>query len=356
MIFISGITIAVFFEILLILKKPKSHQDKVLIVWMFLIIIHMVLFYLNYTEINLIYPFLLGVELPMPLVHGPMLFLYVAVSTKHQFWSIRLQLIHFIPIILLYVYLISFFSLPASEKIFVFKNNGSGYEGFLTLLFYLYIFYTTIYLISSILLLRTHRKKIVNQYSTLEKVNLNWLRILIIGMGIIWFVTIFMRNEIYNFSSVVLFIFLVGLFGRRQIGISISESQNNPDKSKYVKSGLKKDNAAELKEKLLNLMNDEKPYKKNELVIGDLAEKLNVHYNYLSQLINEELGLTFYEFINQYRIEEFKRLVSLPENKQFTFLALAYECGFNSKSSFNRYFKDSTGQTPSQYLSGLKRD
>ncbi|PLX12240.1 MAG: hypothetical protein C0597_13735 [Marinilabiliales bacterium] len=57
--------------------------------------------------------------------------------------------------------------------------------------------------------------------------------------------------------------------------------------------------------------------------------------------------------MNQYRIEEFKRLASSPKNHQFTLLSLAYECGFNSKSSFNRYFKKSTGVTPSQYFAQI---
>ena len=81
-----------------------------------------------------------------------------------------------------------------------------------------------------------------------------------------------------------------------------------------------------------------------------------IHPNHLSQIINELEGKNFYEFVNQYRIEEFKRLVSFPKNHQFTLLSLAFECGFNSKSSFNRYFKKSTGQTPSQYFTQVTKN
>ena len=97
-------------------------------------------------------------------------------------------------------------------------------------------------------------------------------------------------------------------------------------------------------------MSEEELFKNNELLINDLAAKLDIHPNYLSQVINEKEGKNFYEFVNSYRLKEFKRLIALPEYKRFTLLSVAFECGFNSKSSFNRYFKKETGQTPSQYF------
>jgi len=59
---------------------------------------------------------------------------------------------------------------------------------------------------------------------------------------------------------------------------------------------------------------------------------------------------TFYDFINGKRIEEFKRIVALPENQKYTLLALAYDCGFNSKTAFYIDFKSATGQSPIQCL------
>jgi AraC-like DNA-binding protein len=85
-----------------------------------------------------------------------------------------------------------------------------------------------------------------------------------------------------------------------------------------------------------------------------LAQSLNVHPNNLSQVINTFEGKTFFDYVNQKRIEEFKRIVSLPENQKFTLLALAHDCGFNSKTSFNRNFKNCTGLSPSEYLREAK--
>jgi len=146
----------------------------------------------------------------------------------------------------------------------------------------------------------------------------------------------------------------MGFFGIKQIAV-YPEKQTvkveDKEKKKYLKSGLKKDVSEELYQKLTQLMQKKKPYIKNDLLINDLATEFDVHPNYLSQVINEKEGRNFYEFVNHYRLEEFKRLITIPKNRQLTLLSLAFECGFNSKSSFNRYFKKSTGQTPSQYFS-----
>jgi AraC-like DNA-binding protein len=98
-------------------------------------------------------------------------------------------------------------------------------------------------------------------------------------------------------------------------------------------------------------MTGEALYKKSDLSINDLASRLGVHPNNLSQTINQKEKKNFYDFVNTYRFEEFKRLISLQKNQQYTLLSLAYDCGFSSKSSFNRYFKKATGQTPSEYSS-----
>ena len=97
-------------------------------------------------------------------------------------------------------------------------------------------------------------------------------------------------------------------------------------------------------------MTEKKIYTEPELTLNSLAKLLEVHPNHLSQVINSIEGKNFYDFINFYRIEEFKRLVIRPESKNYTLLSLAYECGFNSKTSFNRNFKKSTGLSPSEFL------
>jgi AraC-like DNA-binding protein len=113
---------------------------------------------------------------------------------------------------------------------------------------------------------------------------------------------------------------------------------------------LSETDACEIDRKLLNFMKEEKPYLDNQLSLRQLAEDLEVNTNYLSQVINERHEKNFFEFINAYRVTELKEKLEDPQNRQFTILSLAFDCGFNSKTTFNTAFKRITGCTPSQYL------
>lgn len=96
-------------------------------------------------------------------------------------------------------------------------------------------------------------------------------------------------------------------------------------------------------------MEDEKPYMDPEISLPELAEKVTIPSRSLSEIINNSIGLNFYDFINSYRVEESKRLLSVPSEKYKTVLEVLYEVGFNSKSTFNNAFKKFTGLTPSEY-------
>ena len=111
--------------------------------------------------------------------------------------------------------------------------------------------------------------------------------------------------------------------------------------------------AENLHSRLKKLMESEKIYTESELSLYELANRLDTLPNYLSQVINDKEGKNFYDYINMLRIDEFKRLVSRPESRKYTLLSLSFDCGFNSKSSFNKNFKKVTGQSPSEYLNQL---
>lgn len=359
MIFIAGITIAVFIQILLITKKNKSAPDKILILWMLLISVHLFLFYSFFTKDINKYSILWGLDLPIPLLQGVFLYLYVAYVTDQLPRKRALLLLHFIPAAAMFIYIIPFLMLPAEHKKYVYENNGAGYETFNVIRIAAYLLTGIVYVTWSYLLLRKHRLKILNQFSYQDKINLQWLRILTAGIGGIWFLIIFFQKGEIIFVGVVVFVFLIGFFGIRQVRIFTNEkviTEDEEKKEKYSKSGLTEELSEKLYKELLCLMDEEAMYRKNDLSINDLAARLNIHLNYLSQIINEKEGKNFYDFINHYRVEEFKKLISDPKNHNITLLSLAFECGFNSKSSFNRHFKKTTGQTPSQYFISLTKE
>jgi YesN/AraC family two-component response regulator len=186
-------------------------------------------------------------------------------------------------------------------------------------------------------------------------------------MIVIWLIVV-LNNNVFKalanddliYITVSLFVLSIGLFGFRQGNIFINfpdkflaERLIDDDKPRYTKSGLKEDQANEIKMQLEKTLIEKKLFLDENISLPKLAEMLNIHPNYLSQIINDKFQRNFYEFINSYRIEEFKKLVPLEKNKNKTFFALALDCGFNSKASFNNSFKKITGITPSEYVRSL---
>jgi AraC-like DNA-binding protein len=96
-------------------------------------------------------------------------------------------------------------------------------------------------------------------------------------------------------------------------------------------------------------MTHEKPYLNPELNLYLLAERLNLLPNHLSQAINSVERKNFFDFVNHYRIQEVKKCLVSNEKEHLTLLGIAFECGFNSKTSFNRTFKKIVGLTPSEF-------
>ncbi len=105
-----------------------------------------------------------------------------------------------------------------------------------------------------------------------------------------------------------------------------------------------------LKEKVESYVLKYKSYTNPQLSLNELATKLKIPPHTLSRVINDGFGKNFFDFINTYRIDEFKRRADDPAYKHFTLLGIAYEVGFNSKSAFNRSFKKITGKSPREYF------
>jgi AraC-like DNA-binding protein len=375
MFYLIGIVVTLFLATILITKRGKTEADQILAIWLVIIGIHLAFFYLFIADKNHLFPYLLGLDLPFPLLHGPLLYLYTEAVTN-QVATRRFRILHFVPVFLVYLLFLRFILSPAEHKIFVYKNNGIGYETMTGGLFVAIIISGIVYVALSLRLLARHKRIIQNEFSYAEKINLAWLRYLIYGIAVIWIVVIF-GDDMATYSTVVVFIIMLGYFGIKQVGIftqqgpyesksfnevaeptSVSTDIRRLEepgveerkKGKYLKSSLSTDSAENIYRGLTQLMTEKKPYTNPELTLDELAQTLNVHRNNLSQVINTYEQKSFYDYINLKRVEEFKRIVSLPESQKFTLLGLANNSGFNSKTSFNRNFKNATGVSPTEYL------
>ena len=368
-IFISGIFMSLFIVFLLLTKKPKSLIDKILAIWIIIIGIDLLGYLFKQLGYWDIYPHLVGTTAPVPLFHGPMLYLYSLYSLRGDSKIRTIDYMHFIPGIAAYLYMMKFsFGYSAEEKVLIDSGLSDDFSIFTPLLLVAILISGLSYSLLSYRLTIRHRKQIDNNYSYHEGINLNWLRYCILSMGLVFLtaaIVFFLRDVIgvsfgfnpeYLFYIIMIsFIFYIGYYGIKHENIFVnippaesSGKMQKPGAQKYSKTGMKKDIAATLYKKLLDIMAKEKPYLDPKLNLADLSAQLDITTNQLSQIINQEAGVNFHDFINKYRVEEF--ITKAGENKKYSFLALALESGFNSKSSFNYIFKKQKGITPSRYL------
>jgi AraC-like DNA-binding protein len=363
MIYAIGIFLAFFLSVLLFSKKRRTLADSILGIWLMVIGIHTAFFYTHFTGAIKDYPFLLGVDAAFPFLHCPLFYFYAVALIKPDRFQSKYWLGHFLIPCLIYVYLIPFFFTSNAYKVYLIEN-GIVYKKANYVLKILMAISSVFYLYLINNLLQAHKKRILNHFSNQEKINLDWLQFLYYPICFIWLIIIFIGGNVTIFIAVTLFIVSIGYFGIKHTGVFTNipfekneaendRTEDSVDKKKYANSGLNEDAGLVLHEQLNQIMRAEKLFLNPELNLTDLATQLNTHPNYLSQILNEKVGLTFYDYINTLRLEEFKLLAEMPENQQYTLLALAYQCGFNSKTTFNRNFKKLTHQSPSQYLKAL---
>jgi AraC-like DNA-binding protein len=364
-VFIIGVVQAFFICLILLNKKKKSLADNILAIWVFILGLHLLLFNFEYTNYYLEVPQLLGFVVPLPLVHGPFLLLYVTLLISGQQKFNKLLLLHFTPALIYYLFLLPIMLLPAAEKLhLVYEVYPDNSPLFIDVFYLLIIISGPVYIVWSLILLRKHYRQIKENFSYTEKINLKWLRNLCIGMAVIWMAiatTSFMEDNLSDsiiFTTATLFVFLIGYYGIRQGVIFtdplITSASVSPDtKAKYQKSPLDATQSQSLLQRLLLFMEKEKPYLESKITLPQLASQFNTNPNYLSQIINELLNQNLYDFINKYRVDEFKERLENADALNYTLFGLAQNCGFSSKSTFHDVFKKHTGQTPAQYQSAL---
>lgn len=395
MFYFFGVGLNIFLLVLLLSKKNKSFADKILAGWLFVIGCHLALYVLGQQPITLTTIHQMGLSVPIPFLHGPFLYLYTATLTNLLPANRRMLWLHFMPAVLVALAISPLIMTSAAYKMEVFQNKGRDYEGFLSVVAWLMRLSGIVYATWSFYLLGKHKKNIGRFFSYEERINLNWLRYFIYALVAVWVIIIFVRKDSFIFTAVVLFVVFLGFFGIKQVGIFGNKPEINPAipeneektisiidetpqtlheqtvletaadngkaepvvrKKKYANSGITDELVIDIHNRLKELMNKEKIYCESELSLSTLAAKLNVHPNYLSQVINEKEGKSFFDYINALRVEEFKRLIALPQSSRFTLMSLAFDCGFNSKSSFNKNFKKVTGLSPSEYSTKINNE
>lgn len=307
-------------------------------------------------------------SLSLRMLCAPLLFLYTKYITKDFNKFNPRDYLHAIPSISLILVFLILRIQPDNTSI----SAELFYEKYKWLrMIYGWIFISLViyYVISALRIVIRFKKQIKDNYSfNSYKISLDWLFVMIILFVLLILLIIIssvlyeqgmINAKVYIFRHILELIHVYALsiwgFHQKQL-ISVSttdlEVESEVDESssgKYVKSGLKSEDAKSYVENLIKYMDDSKVWKDSELSIAKLASQTSISKHQLSEVLNEYLGKNFYVFVNEYRVEYAKQLLMNKEYSNWSIIAIAYECGFNSKTAFNIFFKKYTQQTPSEF-------
>lgn len=323
-----------------------------------------------------ILPHFIRIGDPFVLLYGPLVYLYVF-ALIHQRMP-KWYFLHGIPFLIYLLSIFPFYILPAKEKIeFVNKvflnNNLPGKVIFIEVLRLTHI---SIYVLYGYFQIKNYQRTIKAYFTDIEKISLNKashilrlffagtiLSIIIYIIGFVYSLNFVLTNNIIGlFISIIIYALAFSTWSISEIkGISpVIDSEKYLTRSSTKEAITEKGKArsnyfitehqylkySQILEKLLV---EDKLFLDNDLNLSTLSTQMNLQPYLVSEIINRYAKETFFDFINRYRIEEIKQRLTNNQYDSYSILGIAYDCGFNSKSSFNTAFKKFTGSTPSDF-------
>jgi len=354
-----GISQSFFSGLLISTKKPFTTANRLMAAWLFLICAELLFALVNSTLLEMYsFPF-------VAFTYGPLLFLYVKFMTHPGKKFNWLSLLHFTPFVIFLTVSVIFRAQPLVDDLRSFFVP----DKFISLrIIYSFSFFisVTIYSILAFIEIKRHQKNLMNLVSyTSGILTLNWLKIVSVSFYLAYLILFILGgiNMLGNyipfdpyfviFGFIALFSFVYSFYGIKQPVIFGEELKPEPvdkiDQEKYAKSGLKEEQADRYLKTLISFVEERKPYLDRDLSIQDLSSMTSIPRHYITQILNEKHKKNFFTFINEYRVKEVIERFSDPRYRHYTILAIAFDSGFNSKTTFNSIFKNQRGLTPSEF-------
>lgn len=363
LILFLGISQGVFLAVTIQIIQNKNREANKVLSFVLLIASLMLtgrLFYARYSNNEWFFRIAVFVD-TLIFVFGPLLYLYCRRLIFKEKPSYKLHIFNFIPAAGMILYY--FWTLTFSYEEFI----ALAQQGGLTIPFFVIetigVFFNFFFCYRCFQLIKTYQKE--------EKENLSYSQslipflytflITIVLFLSFWLVSYIMVYFLHTYSSIIsyglvwisipVFIYVIGFYSLKQPEIfRMSLLKNRVVKSK---ERLENQEIKSLKTGLEHLMVNEKIYLDHKLTLVDLAKKLNTSTNNVSWLLNNIHKSSFYAYINQYRVQTFIKKLEKGEHHNHTLLALSMDSGFNSKSTFNKAFKEVVNDTPSSYIKKL---
>jgi AraC-like DNA-binding protein len=357
------LTLLVIF--LLVSSKGKRISNILLGSFFLLLLLNLVDGLLAYHGFFSTYPQYAHLEDGFVFLLGPALYFYSRSLIYKDFTFRKKDLLHIVPFVVLTIIYQTFYHLQSIEDQKLIQSSithqtlPAGFY-FSMILIYGHVATYIFYACREVL---EYRKKIRNRFSSVDKINLDWLMFMLGSIAVVLFVSIIytflpavgLREYFqYGFIAALIFIFcftnaVVWKGMRQPLLFSGLEDEPKELEKKYQSSTLTTIEKDQIKSTLQKLMQDERLFLRPDLTLDHLAESVGVSSKKLSQVINESFHQNFFDYINSFRIEEAQRIFRESKDVKLTVLEVMYQAGFNSKSSFNTIFREKTGQTPSEF-------
>lgn len=376
LILLAGALQGLILGLLLFSRRANQAANRVFAVLLWLLSIHLVLVGFDEREFMMRFPHFSHLTWVLPALYGPLVLIFLRRMTQlapRPSWK---EALYFIPFLLILALQLPYLLQPAVAKRAYLDDYASSIQDDFGLSNQLVNFIHLFFFGWCILAYRAHEKRIRDFFSDLSKVRLGWMRqFLYIAFGIVVFsILVFYARKFnwpflsafypWHFLGVVAIIYWTAYRALAQPMLFAGEGVL-PTSASFVagpepapeppERSLNAPLRKELAEKLVKLMEEERLYLNSELTVQNLVELLQANRQYISEALNVHLDKSFYDFVNDYRVEAFQRLCADPAYNHYTILGLALEAGFNSKATFNAVFRKKTGMTPSAYARQAKR-
>jgi len=298
-------------------------------------------------------------------VDGALLFLCFKSLVFKDFSLSKFDLLHLIPLLVYAVFIwTAFYSQPQEQRLEMINSEDFVYSASYVYMEFFNKWVRVFYAIGCYVLISRYSNLLQNTNSNMEKVHISWLRALVIGFLMVMvsetlLVSAKITNVVNYFSFAQAQLSNIGLTGYyttfalvnllvftavRYFGAFEQVSEPIVSQKASEEKVLQPEMAAQVDQGIRR----DKIYMEPDITLDSLAESLNIMPRDLSTLINRHFGINYYEFINRYRIEEAKRMLTSDEYKNTTITDIYLEVGFNSKSVFYTFFKKIEGITPTQ--------
>jgi len=319
----------------------------------------------------MVHPHFLRISWLLPTLYGPFILLFTNMITKKRQQFVKTDILVFIPFIVYLIALFPFYMRSGGEKAAIAASSAGIYGDDFGIFNQVTNFLHLFFLFLSMLVYNRNLYKWKRTYSNPDIIRTRWLfwYLMLILLVLSISVLVFYSKKFswepftgwypYHFLGVVTMLYWVGYKALIQPAIFTIHREPGPDielrdeSPKYETYLLDTGRADRITDKMIRAMTRDRLFLNPDLSLSDLAGHIDASRHHISQVLNQYLSSNFYEFINRYRVEEFKAQAGNPENHKYTLLSLAYMSGFNSKATFHAIFKKFTGMTPSAYLKGI---